>query len=129
MNGEELYALTSSGTYHKRDCDSAANAKTFLPLDKLPAEAKPCGRCDPPPLPVKPAGAESGGGQQNQTPPQTQQNNTQNTPPPPPPPPKAKLGKARCTVACTAQGSFRKPGDVLTFPENAVNQHFKVIGD
>ncbi len=112
---QELFALMANGTYHRQSCSYAKNAENCVPIDKIPADAKPCGRCDPPPV-----GA---------------------TPPPDPdedatPPADAGAGKpegkknrvrAKCVRACTAQGAFRNPGDVLSFEQGKVNPHFRII--
>lgn len=58
MQNPERFALNDNGTiYHMQDCPSAKFADKFVPLDKIPIDAKPCGRCKPPPA-GNPAPAE-----------------------------------------------------------------------
>ncbi len=120
----ELFALMSSGTYHRQSCSYAKDADNLVTFDQIPAGSKPCGRCDPPPVSAPPPPAD--------------------TPPPPEPPKvndtsgsgngtdrpeeKKRIVRAECVKACTAQGGFRKPGDILSFEEGRVNPHFRVIG-
>ncbi len=119
---EELFALNESGTYHRRECSFAKDAERLVPLDQLPQDAKPCGRCNPPPPSA----------QANESATESAEAPAEEVSPPAPDIPESKPGsavRARCVTPCTAQGAFRKAGDVLMFPADAVNPHFTVIGD
>ena len=112
---QELFALMANGTYHRQSCSYAKNAENLVPIDKIPADAKPCGRCEPPPV-----GANPPADPDASTPPPADTNAGKQDG-------EKNLVRAKCFRACTAQGAFRNPGDVLSFEQGKVNPHFRVI--